>query len=643
MPPYDADERRRRKKKKKKKREKTRSKQRQGLSSLSFGGDEDEEDGSFQFKTKPIRTSNDGGLAFIRSSARMSEEEALSSNAHPKDGEDTQDGANNDSVPAGGAEDDGSSREKKDEATSKSVATTESKESKDGAAAGAQQGEEEGDYKKYMTYFKKPKIPHEQDESKANTTMAGFTQAETTPTVRSDPVKILVCGDVRGQFNVLFARAKKFQERVGPFEALFCVGDFFAPSEDGHVEELRPYLEGTKNIPIPTYFIGGKETGEAATELLRMRSVGSDDSEGGGKTEKKEMNEKTTAQPARVLKLAENLSFLGRQGRVDIAGLSVAFLSGRFSPEYFMNPPDYEEHLKPYNTWYCDDHLDDLLDNAGGDPDIVPANSPLRKGVDLLLTSEWPQFDEKFPLPDLPESLSTPEARETLGSPAVGALVGGIATRYHFVGSHDLYYTLSPYRNRVHSTRFYALAGIGNKEKQKSMKAFSIVNKFNKINVNVPVASMADSELKTMHKEAEANPFDADEKKEEEASSSGAGGGEDGGKGTTGPKAAPTVSRAPEGEKNASVFHNGLLKVHEVYEDGRWKCAFCGNVNYARQNKQCNMRKCQAPAPPCLRKEKTQPKESSDEVKKPVATKRKKKDSIYYAQRPKKRRGPKNE
>ena len=47
--------------------------------------------------------------------------------------------------------------------TIKSVKSDESKESKDGAAAGAQQGEEEGDYKKYMTYFKKPKIPHEQD------------------------------------------------------------------------------------------------------------------------------------------------------------------------------------------------------------------------------------------------------------------------------------------------------------------------------------------------------------------------------------------------------------------------------------------------------------------------------------------------
>lgn len=35
--------------------------------------------------------------------------------------------------------------------------------------------------------------------------------------------------------------------------------------------------------------------------------------------------------------------------------------------------------------------------------------------------------------------------------------------------------------------------------------------------------------------------------------------------------------------------------LHEEYEDGRWKCYLCGNVNYKHQNKRCNMRNCRAP------------------------------------------------
>eukprot|EP00471_Norrisiella_sphaerica_P010662 CAMPEP_0184502348 /NCGR_PEP_ID=MMETSP0113_2-20130426/50082_1 /TAXON_ID=91329 /ORGANISM="Norrisiella sphaerica, Strain BC52" /LENGTH=501 /DNA_ID=CAMNT_0026891477 /DNA_START=174 /DNA_END=1679 /DNA_ORIENTATION=+ len=456
----------------------------------------------------------------------------------------------------------------------------------DGSSEGKLEPETNAEgYKKYMRYFKKPS---ESSGAEKHQEMPGFKVRKS-----KDPVKVLISGDVRGKFRKLFATAKLFQDRVGPFSAMFCVGDFF--SRDGTYSELKPFLEGQQRIPVPTYFICGEERGEA-TDLLRV---------------KEEASESKTPAP---LRLCENLHFLGRQGRMDICGLSVGYLSGRFHPEHFLKPPDKTEHLKAYNSWYCDDHLDDLLDNTGGGTEEETPD--LKNGIDVLLTSEWPQFDLSFELPELPEHLANPSSRETIGSPAVGALVGGIATRYHFAGSHNIYYSLPPFRNKRHNTRFYALAGIGNAAKQKSLKAFSVI----------PVASMSSPELEVMQKEASPNPFETEATNQEDAE-----------KNKT--QKMVTVDKG-EAQKNTYVFHDGICKSHEVYDDGRWKCAYCGNVNYARQNKHCNMRKCQAPAPPCIRPVEKVEHHSEKEEKK---VKRAKKDSIYAAQRPKKRRGPKNE
>lgn len=43
-------------------------------------------------------------------------------------------------------------------------------------------------------------------------------------------VKVLLCGDVRGRIDQLVARVSKLQSSAhGPFDLLFCVGEFFAP------------------------------------------------------------------------------------------------------------------------------------------------------------------------------------------------------------------------------------------------------------------------------------------------------------------------------------------------------------------------------------------------------------------------------
>jgi hypothetical protein len=65
----------------------------------------------------------------------------------------------------------------------------------------------------------------------------------------------LVCGDVRGRHESLFAKVGALNKSHGPFHALFCVGQFFGNDND----ELQPYISSAKQIPIPTYFVCGNE------------------------------------------------------------------------------------------------------------------------------------------------------------------------------------------------------------------------------------------------------------------------------------------------------------------------------------------------------------------------------------------------
>ncbi|GAB5370398.1 hypothetical protein AAMO2058_001489500 [Amorphochlora amoebiformis] len=598
---------RRRKKKKHKKRKKAAI-----LSgALSFGDEMEEGEEVFKVRKKARNRVVDGGLSFVKHESRMTEEEAL--------------------VGVEGEKTDKKPIRQQPEETKNDV------EEKGGQVEPAdpnpnptETASGEADYRKYMRYFKKDSVSKEEEgpkgEGSAEAKVEAASQADEIVATQETPIKILVSGDVKGKFNKLFSSAARFEEKVGPFGALFCVGDFFA--EDGSIGELEPYLKGQKTLPLDTYFVAGKETGQGANLLKMERSKEKRLS----KQEKKDdVDVSPVARSSPMVKICDKLWYLGRKGRVDIAGLSVGYLSGRFHAQFFPDPPDKEEELKGYVPWYCEDHLDDILDLTGGGPEALKAGDPLQKGIDILLTSEWPSFDFEAPPASLPEFIKSDKKRlMELGSPAVGALVGGIASRYHFAASEDIYFAMPAYRNKSHSTRFYALASVGNTNKEKSMKAFNVV----------PLRQMSLQLLKQHQQTADGSPFVTEATPEDlKAPPSSQ---------TAGPAQAP-VSKGPQiSRENASVFHNGLCKSHEVYGDGRWKCAFCGNVNYARQNKQCNMRKCNAPAPPCLRptdkkaaKDKSDLNEEDDD--KPKTKRRSKKESIYFSQRPKKRRGPKNE
>ena len=72
-------------------------------------------------------------------------------------------------------------------------------------------------------------------------------------------MKVLCCGDVEGRFAEVWARVRKIEASNGPFDALFCVGQFYGV--EGPTVELPA-------APVPTWVLEGGGAGvEAGAEL----------------------------------------------------------------------------------------------------------------------------------------------------------------------------------------------------------------------------------------------------------------------------------------------------------------------------------------------------------------------------------------
>jgi hypothetical protein len=124
--------------------------------------------------------------------------------------------------------------------------------------------------------------------------------------------KILVAADVSGHHDSLFEAAfKAHTGKAGPFLMLLCVGKFFGTGDD---TEIKSYIDGTKAIPIPTYFIHGKEMISRENNL-----IGGMEEDGG--------------------ELCPNLTYLGGAGKRMIQGLSICYLSGAYDARIYSSPP----------------------------------------------------------------------------------------------------------------------------------------------------------------------------------------------------------------------------------------------------------------------------------------------------------------
>ncbi|XP_071957157.1 CWF19-like protein 1 [Antedon mediterranea] len=267
-----------------------------------------------------------------------------------------------------------------------------------------------------------------------------------------EPVKILVSGDVEGNLDQLFKRVEKVNKKAGPFEALFCVGSFFDSSEKSKTNWLK-YESKQATAPMPTYILGAN------------------------KAEEREMFSKSP----NGYEIAENVTYLGRKGVMNMmSGLQVAYLSG---VEQEGTGPR-EQHT------FTEQDINELA--------MPLVSNSSFKGVDVLITSQWPRNVERFAIkPDGPGS-------DQSGSSKLAGLALALQPRYHFAGLDDVYYERLPYRNHQvlkdkqrHVTRFISLASVANIAKKKYLYAFNIV----------PMSKLTHAELIVQPQDVTECPF----------------------------------------------------------------------------------------------------------------------------------------
>lgn len=234
-------------------------------------------------------------------------------------------------------------------------------------------------------------------------------------------MKILVCGDVNGQFSTLISKVNAIVKRTGAYDALFCVGEFF-----GKDKVVNRQLLGDQFIfPISTYVLG--PSSEDTSEFYENVDG---------------------------CNLCKNVLYLGKKGFFSSASsLSVAYLSGL----------EGNNGIKTVSNFDMEEILS--LKNS------LPRDF---RGVDILLTSQWPKDVAKY-------GSNLAEEDKVVGSHLVSQLALLLKPRYHFSGSDNISYERQPYRNHAilsntpeQATRFVALAAVGNAEKKKFIYAFHI-------------------------------------------------------------------------------------------------------------------------------------------------------------------------
>lgn len=204
----------------------------------------------------------------------------------------------------------------------------------------------------------------------------------------ADKQKVLIAGDVEGNFKLLFARVDAINKKNGPFDFLLCVGNFFG--EDNG--DLDAYKLGTRTIAVPTYIIGPTKE----EDIKHYPEANGGD-------------------------ICNNLTYLGKYGLFTLSsGLKIAYLSG-----VQKNANDPKE---------CTFDEKDVMAVRNS----CLKGCPSFRGVDILLTSQWPEgvtnFDEDKP------------KFEYNGSRLISWLATHIKPRYHACGLENIHYERPPYR-----------------------------------------------------------------------------------------------------------------------------------------------------------------------------------------------------
>ncbi|KAL4715033.1 hypothetical protein ACJJTC_003184 [Scirpophaga incertulas] len=237
--------------------------------------------------------------------------------------------------------------------------------------------------------------------------------------------KTLICGDVNGNFKMLFSRVESIVKKSGAFDVLLCAGNFFGIDNS----ELDAFKMGTRKVPVTTYVFGPSDSQHSEFYC-------------------KEGSE-----------IAPNIIYMGRRGIFTTSmDVKIAYLSGLSRRELGKDIP-----MCTFEPSDCSAVRDACF----------RGQSEFR-GVDILISTLWPagiQQDDTQKVEVEPERLSN----------LLSWLSIHVKPRYHFVPSTNKYYERQPYRNQsIHqdyrecATRFIALAPVGNKMKEKWIYACSL-------------------------------------------------------------------------------------------------------------------------------------------------------------------------
>lgn len=215
------------------------------------------------------------------------------------------------------------------------------------------------------------------------------------------PARVIVAGDVHGEFELLAHTVARVAETIGTVDAVLAVGDVeanrdeedaigvHAPTKYRRVGDFPYVAQGILNIGAPLYFIGGNHEPWPALDA---------------------------AGPGRW---SEGAYFLGRAGVADVVGFQVAYLSGIYSPRVTDVPKARRTDIRDrgYYTW---EELHQVRRAASR-----------RGSVDFLLTHDWPS-DIAATCGDRP-----------IGRPELRQLCTELRPRWHFCGHMHYSYRAS--------------------------------------------------------------------------------------------------------------------------------------------------------------------------------------------------------
>lgn len=239
------------------------------------------------------------------------------------------------------------------------------------------------------------------------------------------PKYSVVLGDINGRLSEVFGKLKGLHAKQS-FGFAIIAGNLLTDPEtatEAENEAITKLIEGTIEVPLPTYFtLGRRNLPRAVIEKLE-----SNDGE-----------------------LCPNLFVLGRKARVNTSdGFKIVAVSGVHRED------DNDEPMSQYAATYTD------------------KDATVAKGyndADILVTSDWPA-DVRI------GSKGEGSGKDGVGVTSIAELCSALKPRYHFSTSEN-FYEREPFFHSGEAprqiTRFLSLAPFGNTDKQKWIYAFSL-------------------------------------------------------------------------------------------------------------------------------------------------------------------------